>query len=71
MRIQLQFAGANDNGDRPTHIMAGADSVWHAGMRVAWVRWVKYKSDGLHEYGDWQPVIPDKPVVPRKKGRLG
>lgn len=71
MKVGLQFAGANDNGQRPTHIMLGADSVWHAGMRVAWVRWVIYNDDKTREYGRWEPVVRGKPFIDPRPGILG
>lgn len=67
----MQYAGANDNGDRPTHIMGAPDSVWHAGMRVAWVRWQCFHDDGEITYGRWEPVLPGKPYIDPRPGRLG
>lgn len=71
MRVALQFAGANDDGQRPTHIFLDAEGCWHAGLRVAWVRWVIYHGEGNNEYGRWEPVVPDKPFIDPRPGRLG
>ena len=71
-RTLLQFAGANDDGQRPTHINLSADACWHAGLRVAWVRWVTYHFDGTDaEYGRWEPVVPGKPFIDPRPGKLG
>lgn len=54
-RVVLHYAGANDGGDRPTHVMASPEAVWHAGLRVRWVRWVRYAGETVTE-GPWERV---------------
>jgi hypothetical protein len=58
VRIWLEYGGANNGGDRPTHVMGSADAVRHAGMAVRWVRWV-YRDGpgpaGLH-VGPWESI---------------
>lgn len=52
VRVVTEYGGANDGGDRPTHIMLSAESIRNAGMRP---RWYRYRAVAT-AYGEWKEL---------------